>query len=101
MTTSAAVGQLHQPSAGNDSVMMHNAQLVSASKVCFCLVVVAGRGGGSAVSLSNQREIKTVHGWLIKVLMRTCVTSLLQAVGMKTQASEDRRVVLLFYFSHG
>lgn len=60
MTASAAFGQLWQ--CGNT-----NAQLVSASKVCFW-------EANSALRLSNQREIKTVHGRLIKVSMRTCET---------------------------
>lgn len=49
-----------------------NARLVSVSKVRFW-------GGKSALRLSNQREIKTAHGRLIKVSMRTCETPLLPA----------------------
>lgn len=62
MTTSAAFGQLCQPSAESDSVEipMHSS--------CHRARCASG-GWNGALRLSNQREIKTVHGRLIKVSM--------------------------------
>lgn len=67
MTTSAAFGRLRRPSAENDNAAI---PMRSSCQQARC----ASGGGNSALRLSNQREIKTVHGRLIKVSVRTCVT---------------------------
>lgn len=59
---------------------------MSVSTVCF------GGKGYSALRLSNQREIKTVHGRLIKDSMRTCETPTFPAEQKYKLLSEDANI---------
>lgn len=72
MTTSASIGRPCKPWAENDNVEIPIARFESASQARIWW-------GNRALRLSNQRQIKTVHGWLLKVSMRTCVSPSLPA----------------------
>lgn len=92
VTASAAFGWFCLPCAENDILE------IPTRSMCQRASCTSGGGENGAPRLSNQWEIKTAHGPLIKVSTRTCETMLLpaeekiQAVEVKKLASgEDRQ----------